>query len=71
MERERIVLGAGSRNAKVLAPPAILAALGAEVVAGPRQAGLRRTRRGRPAGRPRASIRTRYARAAQTVSMMM
>jgi prolyl-tRNA editing enzyme YbaK/EbsC (Cys-tRNA(Pro) deacylase) len=33
MERERIVLGAGSRFAKVLAPPAILTALGAEVVA--------------------------------------
>ena len=32
MERERIVLGAGSRNAKVLAPPAILTALGADVV---------------------------------------
>jgi prolyl-tRNA editing enzyme YbaK/EbsC (Cys-tRNA(Pro) deacylase) len=32
MARERIVLGAGSRNAKVLAPPAILTALGAEVV---------------------------------------
>jgi prolyl-tRNA editing enzyme YbaK/EbsC (Cys-tRNA(Pro) deacylase) len=32
MERERIVLGAGSRNAKVLAPPAILVALGAEAV---------------------------------------
>jgi prolyl-tRNA editing enzyme YbaK/EbsC (Cys-tRNA(Pro) deacylase) len=32
MERERIVLGAGSRNAKVLAPPSILRALGAEVV---------------------------------------
>lgn len=32
MERDRIVLGAGSRNAKVLAPPAILMALGAEIV---------------------------------------
>ena len=32
MERERIVLGAGSRFAKVLAPPAILTALGAAVV---------------------------------------
>lgn len=32
MERERIVLGAGSRNAKVLAPPTMLRALGAEVV---------------------------------------
>ena len=32
MERVRIVLGAGSRFAKVLAPPAILTALGAEVV---------------------------------------
>jgi prolyl-tRNA editing enzyme YbaK/EbsC (Cys-tRNA(Pro) deacylase) len=32
MGRERIVLGAGSRHAKVLAPPAILTALGAEVV---------------------------------------
>jgi prolyl-tRNA editing enzyme YbaK/EbsC (Cys-tRNA(Pro) deacylase) len=32
MERERIVLGAGSRNAKVLAPPSILPALRAEVV---------------------------------------
>jgi len=32
MERGRIVLGAGSRHAKVLAPPAILTALGAEVV---------------------------------------
>ena len=33
MERERIVLGAGSRNAKVLAAPAILTALGADVAA--------------------------------------
>jgi prolyl-tRNA editing enzyme YbaK/EbsC (Cys-tRNA(Pro) deacylase) len=32
MARERIVLGAGSRNAKVLAPPALLVALGAEIV---------------------------------------
>jgi prolyl-tRNA editing enzyme YbaK/EbsC (Cys-tRNA(Pro) deacylase) len=32
MQRARIVLGAGSRNAKVLAPPTILRALGAEVV---------------------------------------
>ena len=32
MERGRIVLGAGSRSAKVLAPPLILAALGAEIV---------------------------------------
>jgi prolyl-tRNA editing enzyme YbaK/EbsC (Cys-tRNA(Pro) deacylase) len=32
MARERIVLGAGSRFAKVVAPPAILEALGAEVV---------------------------------------
>lgn len=32
MDRDRIVLGAGSRNAKVLAPPTILTALGAEVV---------------------------------------
>jgi prolyl-tRNA editing enzyme YbaK/EbsC (Cys-tRNA(Pro) deacylase) len=32
MDRERVVLGAGSRNAKVLAPPAILTALGADVV---------------------------------------
>jgi prolyl-tRNA editing enzyme YbaK/EbsC (Cys-tRNA(Pro) deacylase) len=32
MARERIVLGAGSRSAKVLAPPDILRALGAEVV---------------------------------------
>jgi prolyl-tRNA editing enzyme YbaK/EbsC (Cys-tRNA(Pro) deacylase) len=32
MERDRIVLGAGSRFAKVVAPPAILTALGAEVV---------------------------------------
>lgn len=31
MERERIVLGAGSRNAKILASPKILTALGAEV----------------------------------------
>jgi prolyl-tRNA editing enzyme YbaK/EbsC (Cys-tRNA(Pro) deacylase) len=35
MERERIVLGGGSRSWKVLAPPAILLALpGAEVVDG-------------------------------------
>jgi prolyl-tRNA editing enzyme YbaK/EbsC (Cys-tRNA(Pro) deacylase) len=34
MERERIVLGAGSRHAKVLAPPRILTGLGAEVVDG-------------------------------------
>jgi prolyl-tRNA editing enzyme YbaK/EbsC (Cys-tRNA(Pro) deacylase) len=33
MDRHRIVLGAGSRNAKVLAPPTILTALGAEVIA--------------------------------------
>ena len=33
-ERERIVLGAGSRSAKVLAAPAILTSLGAEVVPG-------------------------------------
>ena len=32
MERDRVVLGAGTRNAKVLAPPALLSALGAEVV---------------------------------------
>lgn len=32
MERERIVLGAGSRSAKVLAPPTMLVSLGAEVV---------------------------------------
>jgi prolyl-tRNA editing enzyme YbaK/EbsC (Cys-tRNA(Pro) deacylase) len=32
MERERIVLGGGSRNCKVLAAPSILTALGAEVV---------------------------------------
>jgi prolyl-tRNA editing enzyme YbaK/EbsC (Cys-tRNA(Pro) deacylase) len=35
MERERIVLGGGSRSCKVLAPPAILSALpGVEVVEG-------------------------------------
>ncbi len=33
MDRERIVLGAGSRNAKVLAAPRLLTELGAEVVA--------------------------------------
>jgi prolyl-tRNA editing enzyme YbaK/EbsC (Cys-tRNA(Pro) deacylase) len=33
MGRDRIVLGAGSRNAKVLTPPAILTALDADVVA--------------------------------------
>jgi prolyl-tRNA editing enzyme YbaK/EbsC (Cys-tRNA(Pro) deacylase) len=32
MERARIVLGAGSRNFKVLAAPEILTALGGEVV---------------------------------------
>jgi prolyl-tRNA editing enzyme YbaK/EbsC (Cys-tRNA(Pro) deacylase) len=32
MERERIILGGGSRDRKVHAPPAILTALGAEVV---------------------------------------
>lgn len=32
MGRPRVVLGAGSRRAKVVAPPAILSALGAEVV---------------------------------------
>ena len=32
MDRDRIILGAGSRNAKVLAPPSILTILGAEVV---------------------------------------
>lgn len=34
MERERIILGGGSRDRKVHAPPAILTALGAEVVEG-------------------------------------
>jgi prolyl-tRNA editing enzyme YbaK/EbsC (Cys-tRNA(Pro) deacylase) len=34
MERERIILGGGSRERKVLAAPAILTALGAEVVEG-------------------------------------
>lgn len=34
MERERIILGGGSRERKVLAPPAILVALGAIVVEG-------------------------------------
>lgn len=32
MERERIILGGGSRDRKVHAPPALLTALGAEVV---------------------------------------
>ncbi|MEX1296092.1 MAG: YbaK/EbsC family protein [Candidatus Limnocylindrales bacterium] len=32
MERERIILGGGSRERKIFAPPAILTALGAEVV---------------------------------------
>lgn len=32
MERERIVLGGGDRGRKALAPPAILTAIGAEVV---------------------------------------
>ena len=32
MERERIILGGGGRDRKVLAPPALLTALGAEVV---------------------------------------
>jgi prolyl-tRNA editing enzyme YbaK/EbsC (Cys-tRNA(Pro) deacylase) len=32
MERERIVLGGGSRACKVVGPPALLTALGAEVV---------------------------------------
>jgi prolyl-tRNA editing enzyme YbaK/EbsC (Cys-tRNA(Pro) deacylase) len=34
MERERIILGGGGRDRKVLAPPALLTALGAEVVEG-------------------------------------
>ena len=34
MTRDRIILGGGSRNRKVLAPPTILTALGAEVVEG-------------------------------------
>lgn len=34
MERKRIILGGGSRERKVLAPPALLSALGAEVVEG-------------------------------------
>jgi prolyl-tRNA editing enzyme YbaK/EbsC (Cys-tRNA(Pro) deacylase) len=34
MERERIVLGGGGRDRKVLAPPALLTTLGAEVVEG-------------------------------------
>ncbi|MEY2425227.1 MAG: hypothetical protein QOI61_799 [Actinomycetota bacterium] len=33
MERERIVLGGGSRACKILAPPALLTALGGEAVA--------------------------------------
>lgn len=32
MERDRIILGGGSRDRKVLAPPTILTAIGAEVV---------------------------------------
>lgn len=32
MERDRIILGGGSRDRKVLAPPAVLTAIGAEVV---------------------------------------
>ena len=32
MDRDRIVLGAGSRNAKLLAPPTILTELGAEII---------------------------------------
>ena len=32
MERERIILGGGGRDRKVLAPPTLLTALGAEVV---------------------------------------
>jgi len=32
MDRDRIILGAGSRNAKLLASPAVLVAVGAEVV---------------------------------------
>lgn len=32
MDRERIILGGGGRDRKVFAPPAILAAVGAEVV---------------------------------------
>jgi prolyl-tRNA editing enzyme YbaK/EbsC (Cys-tRNA(Pro) deacylase) len=34
MQRPKIVLGGGSRSCKVVAPPAILTALGAEVVEG-------------------------------------
>ncbi len=34
MERDRIILGGGGRDRKVLAPPAILEAIGAEVVDG-------------------------------------
>jgi prolyl-tRNA editing enzyme YbaK/EbsC (Cys-tRNA(Pro) deacylase) len=34
MERDRIILGGGGRDRKVLAPPAILTALGAEIVEG-------------------------------------
>ena len=34
MARDRIILGGGSRDRKVLAPPAILTALGAETVEG-------------------------------------
>jgi prolyl-tRNA editing enzyme YbaK/EbsC (Cys-tRNA(Pro) deacylase) len=34
LERERIVLGGGSRSRKLLAPPAVLLAVGAEVVQG-------------------------------------
>jgi prolyl-tRNA editing enzyme YbaK/EbsC (Cys-tRNA(Pro) deacylase) len=34
MERERIILGGGGRDSKILAPPVILLALGGEVVHG-------------------------------------
>ncbi len=34
MELDRVVLGGGSRNRKVLAPPAVLTAIGGEVVDG-------------------------------------
>jgi prolyl-tRNA editing enzyme YbaK/EbsC (Cys-tRNA(Pro) deacylase) len=33
MDRERIVLGGGSRSCKIVGPPALLSAIGAEVVA--------------------------------------
>ena len=71
MGRDRIVLGAGSRRAKVLAAPAILERARRRGRRRPGQAGLRADATRAPRRAPSCVEPDRYARAAQTVSMMM